>query len=460
VTDRITLFELNQRVKINLKDSFPGTFWVVAEINNLQINTAGHCYLELIEKDSKNDLIVAKSRATIWAFTFRILKPYFETTAGQPLASGMKVLIKVQVEFHELYGYSLNVKDIDPSYTLGDLARQRKETIRKLREEGIFEMNRETDFPLLPQKIAVISSPSAAGYQDFLEELNNNPYNYKFYPKLFPSIMQGSNMVNSIISSLDRIFKLESFFDVVVIIRGGGSQTDLSFFDNYNLASNIAQFPIPILTGIGHDRDESVADLVAYLSLKTPTAAAGFLVDSVLEVDNQTRNVYDRIILNARETTHIGIQNLNKKVQTLAPVTQKVLNNQNYYISQLAGNLKENCSLLFQQKNADLSLYFFKSEFLSRNIFTKSSYILKDISSKFKNILFGIFEHHTHKMSLLQRSFDLLNPERILQRGYSLTSANGKILKHVIGLEKSQTIKTQLYQGTIESKIEKIKLER
>ena len=228
MTEKITLSELNQQVKINLKESFPNLFWVVAEINSLQINTAGHCYIELIEKDTENDQIVAKARATIWAFTFRVLKPYFETTTGQSLVSGMKVLVNVQVDFHELYGYSLNIKDIDPAYTLGDLARQRMETIRRLKEEGIFEMNRETIIPLLIQKIAIISSPTAAGYQDFLEELKNNPYGYKFYTRLFPAMMQGNETVNTIIASLDRIFKFESFFDLVVIIRGGGSQADRS----------------------------------------------------------------------------------------------------------------------------------------------------------------------------------------------------------------------------------------
>ena len=460
MTEQITLSDLNHQVKINLKESFPSPFWVVAEINSLQINTIGHCYMELIEKDAKDDQIIAKARATIWAFTFRVLRPYFETTAGQSLSPGMKVLINVQVDFHELYGYSLNIKDIDPNYTLGDLARQRMETIRRLKEEGIFEMNRDTIFPLLPQKIAIISSQTAAGYQDFLEELKNNPYGLKFYTRLFPAMMQGNETVNTIIASLDQIFKFESFFDLVVIIRGGGSQADLSIFDNYTLASNISQFPLPILTGIGHDKDESVVDMVAFQNLKTPTAVAGFLIESVLEIEAQTKSIYEQIVHRAKEITDAGFHNLNIIAQVLAPTTQRTLNNQKHSLIQITGDLNRNCSLFFQKKSSDLIQYNFKIEFNAQKYFTKIKYRLKNVFHEINYSIQGIFDHQKHTLSLLQRGMDLMNPERVLQRGYSITLANGRVVKDLINLKKSQIIKTILSKGIIESKVEKIKSKR
>jgi len=212
---KISLLELNRSIQEKIKLNFPESLWVVAEISELKINRSGHCYLELIEKDAINENIIAKSRATIWAYTFRMLKPYFESVTGHELASGLKILIQVTVEFHELYGFNLNITDIDPSYTLGDLARKKAETLRKLEEDGIIHMNKELAFPIVPQKIAVISSETAAGYQDFVHQLTNNKYGYKYYIKLFPSLMQGLQAEESIIDALERIFKNEHFFDIV-----------------------------------------------------------------------------------------------------------------------------------------------------------------------------------------------------------------------------------------------------
>ncbi|MGM0505145.1 MAG: exodeoxyribonuclease VII large subunit, partial [Bacteroidota bacterium] len=272
MTHKISLLELNQSIREKIKFNFPESIWVVAEISELKINRNGHCYLELIEKEAISENIIAKSRATIWAFTFRMLKPYFESVTGHELISGLKILVQVTVEFHELYGFSLNITDIDPNYTLGDLAQKKAETLRKLEEDGIINMNRELEFPIVPQKIAVISSETAAGYQDFMHQLTHNKYGYTYYIKLFPAIMQGLKAEESIIDTLERIFQHDHFFDIVVIIRGGGSQADLNCFNNYLLAANVAQFPIPVLTGIGHDKDESIVDLVACQKLKTPTA--------------------------------------------------------------------------------------------------------------------------------------------------------------------------------------------
>ncbi|PLX12682.1 MAG: exodeoxyribonuclease VII large subunit, partial [Marinilabiliales bacterium] len=280
-----TLLGLNKSIQEKINASFSENVWVIGEISELKVNQNGHCYLELIEKDFVTDHIIAKSRATIWSYTYRMLRPYFESVTGHELIPGIKLLVQVKVEFHELYGLSLNITDIDPNYTLGDLAQKRKETIKRLENDGVFNLNKELNFPMVPQKIAVISSETAAGYQDFKDQLENNSYGFKFYTKLYQSKMQGTLAEDSIINSLEMIFENENLFDVVVIIRGGGSQADLSCFDSYLLAANIAQFPLPILTGIGHDKDESIADLVAFHKLKTPTAVAEYIIEKTAKFE-------------------------------------------------------------------------------------------------------------------------------------------------------------------------------
>ena len=281
--DALSLYELNNLVRSRLEHAFPEEYWVQAELSDVRSNATGHCYLELIEKDARGNNLIARARAMIWNQVYRLLKPYFEQETGQAFVSGLKVLVKVTVGFHELYGYSLTILDIDPSYTLGDMARRRREILAKLEEEGVLTLNKELEMPLLPQRIAVISSATAAGYGDFCNQLAGNPYGYVFYPRLFPAMMQGERVEESIIGALNRIYSHAEAWDVVVIIRGGGATSDLSNFDSYLLAANCAQFPLPIITGIGHERDDTVIDAVAHTRVKTPTAAAEYLIARVHE---------------------------------------------------------------------------------------------------------------------------------------------------------------------------------
>jgi exodeoxyribonuclease VII large subunit len=282
-----TLSEIQQRIKQTLDAAFTEPCWITAEINGLHTNPAGHCYLELVEKDAASQALKAKAAATIWAYSYRMLKPYFETATGQSLCAGIRVLIKASVQYHPLYGLNLSITDIDPAYTVGELEIQRRKTIARLQSDGVFDMNRTIRLPLLPQRIAVISSEQAAGYQDFMKQLHRNEYGYAFRTQLFPSLVQGAEAVGSIIDSLSRINAQRTAFDAVVIIRGGGSATDLACFDDYELASHVAQFPLPVLTGIGHEKDQSIVDLVAHTSLKTPTAVATFLIDCLAERENR-----------------------------------------------------------------------------------------------------------------------------------------------------------------------------
>ena len=278
----VSLYELNRLVREVIETEMPREYWVEAELSECR-ESRGHCYMELIEKDSQSATPIARASAKCWASKWSVVRPYFERTTGQVLHAGMKVLLKVYAQFHEAYGFSWIVTDIDPTYTLGDMARKRQEIIRQLKEEGIFDLQKELELPLFCQHIAVISSETAAGYGDFCNQLADNPYGFQFRTQLFPAIMQGEGVEQSIIAALNRIYEsqsnhnsqvsiLNSHFDCVVIIRGGGATSDMSGFDTLALAENVANFPLPIITGIGHDRDESILDMVSHTRVKTPTA--------------------------------------------------------------------------------------------------------------------------------------------------------------------------------------------
>ncbi|MGC9341230.1 MAG: exodeoxyribonuclease VII large subunit, partial [Bacteroidales bacterium] len=310
----ISLSKLSNRIRKKISESFPDQFWVIAEISELHVNSSGHAYLELIEKNPDNNKILARMRATIWAYTWRMIRPYFEGSTGYQLTAGIKVLVFVSLEFHSLYSISLNIKDIDPSYTLGDLARKKAEIIDRLKKEGVMEMNKQLGFPLVAQRIAVISSSTAAGFEDFLNTLSSNSYNFHFQVSLFQAIMQGDSAEDSIISALEQIYEVEENFDVVVLIRGGGAQIDLDCFNNYDLAYHITQFPLPVLTGIGHERDETVADMVAHTRLKTPTAVAELLIDYMIEYLGKIEDYEE----NLTDLVSFRMQNEKEKISVLS----------------------------------------------------------------------------------------------------------------------------------------------
>ena len=292
ISKRFSLFELNRIVRETIECEMPNEYWVEAELSECR-ESRGHCYLELIEKDEQTATPIAKASAKCWASKWAMVRPYFERTTGQRLVAGMKVLLKVYPQFHEAFGFSWIVTDIDPTYTLGDMARKRQEIIRQLKEEGVFDLQKELTLPLFCQRIAVISSETAAGYGDFCNQLSNNPYGFQFETHLFPAVMQGEGVERSLIDALVRIY--EAPFDCVAIIRGGGATSDLSGFDTLALAEHVANFPIPIITGIGHDRDECILDMVSHTRVKTPTAAATLLIDHLKEVMDVINQSQDRL---------------------------------------------------------------------------------------------------------------------------------------------------------------------
>ena len=325
-SDRYSLRQLNLMVRDAIEMQLPDEYWVEAELSECR-ERGGHCYLELIEKDEHTNTPVARASAKCWRQTWQMLQPHFERVTGQPLHAGLKVLLRVYAQFHEAYGFSWIVTDIDPTYTIGDMARKRQEIIRQLKEEGVFDLQRELCIPMFAQRIAVISAAGAAGYGDFIRQLEENDYGFKFEVQLFPAIMQGEQVEQSIIKALNSIYSRIPDFDVVCILRGGGATADLSGFDTLALAENVAQFPLPIITGIGHDRDESILDMVSNTRVKTPTAAAALLIDNLLQVLTRIDSAQQRIstAINQRFATQKARLD---SLQTLLPVlAQRFLSN-------------------------------------------------------------------------------------------------------------------------------------
>ncbi len=295
----LTLYALNNMVRCTLNDAMPSRYWVTGELSEVRETTAGHCYIELVQRNEATGELVAKARGTIWARTYALLRPYFVEETGQNFVAGLKILVQVSVDFHELYGFALDVCDIEPAFTVGDMERRRRQIIKRLEDEGVIGLNKELPFPMLPQRVAVISSPTAAGYDDFCDQLAANAYGFVFYTHLFPSPMQGAKVEEGIIAALGRIARNLDLWDVVVIIRGGGATSDLSCFDTYDLANNCAQFPLPIITGIGHHRDDTLLDIVAHTRVKTPTAAAELLVHAMAAqaayIETMRRDIADAV---------------------------------------------------------------------------------------------------------------------------------------------------------------------
>jgi exodeoxyribonuclease VII large subunit len=406
----ISLFELNGQIKEKINLSFAGAYWVKAEMSDVRANVSGHCYLEFIEKSAATGQMLAKARGAIWAKTFRMIKPYFEQETGQSFASGLKVLVKVTVEFHELYGYSLTVLDIDPAYTVGDMLRRRMEIIHRLQQEGVFNLNKELELPVLPARIAVITSPTAAGYEDFVNQLTGNKKGYPFYLKLFPAIMQGEKTEASVIASLDRIYQYSDCFDAVVIIRGGGATSELASFDSYLLAANCAQFPLPVITGIGHDRDDTVLDLVAHTRMKTPTAVAEFLIG--------------RMDLAAGE-----VSQLQQAVVSLS------LNR-------------------MERSRSQLHMLVSKLPVTATNLINRHNTLLADSKNRLQQAVDRKVMDANRYMQLTEQYITMVSPEYIMKRGYSLTLKEGKIMKRAASFTTGDELTTRFVDGEIKSKVQ------
>lgn len=404
----ISLLELNALIKQCITRSFTSEYWIQAETSDVRTNANGHCYLEFVQKDPRSNLLIAKARGTIWATIFRLLKPYFEESTGQSFVSGIKVLVKVTVEFHELYGFNLTVHDIDPTYTLGDLVRHRREILKQLEEDGVLTLNKELELPSLPQRVAVISSATAAGYGDFCHQLQSNTRGYSFYTELFPAVMQGNQVEESLLGALEEIMSRQEAFDVVVIIRGGGAASDLSGFDTYLLAAACAQFPLPVITGIGHERDDTVLDSVAHTRVKTPTAAAEFLIGCMDEAAN---NLFT-----------------------------------------LVGQLKESVLYRLEQEQQRLNALKNRIPSVALTRLSDARVELVEAEIQLKQALTAYLSKQAHRLELLQQRVADASPEKILQRGYSITLKEGKAVTDASLIMPGDRLVTRLAKGEIVSK--------
>ena len=393
-------------VRESIECEMPEEYWVEAELSECR-ETRGHCYMELIQKEDLSATPVAKAQAKCWANKWLTIRPYFERITGQQLHVGMKVLLQVYPQFHEAYGFSWIVNDIDPTYTIGDMARKRQEIIKKLKDEGVFDLQKELQLPMFCQRIAVISSQTAAGYGDFCNQLADNPYGFKFETQLFPATMQGEGVEQSIISALERIYDTD--YDCVVIIRGGGATSDMSGFDTLALAENVANFPIPIITGIGHERDESILDMVSHTRVKTPTAAAAFLIEHLKEVLDVIDNSQDRITRYAQQ-----------KLTTL-----------NSQLAIVSESIPRLFSLVKTRQESKLDIF----------------------EQRMRTSIDRRLTSESHELELISEKLKALDPTLLLARGYSITMHNGHAVKDASTLPPGTEIETRLAKGIVISKV-------
>ena len=407
--ETLSLYELNRLIRLTLHRGLSNAYWVQAELSEVREAYNGHCYIELVQKSEQGNTFVAKARGSIWANVYRMLKPYFENTTGQRFVAGIKVLLQVSVDFHEQYGLSLTVHDIDPTYTLGDMARRRREILMQLESEGVLTLNKELSMPMLPQRVAVVSAAGAAGYGDFCDQLMHNPYGFVFYPRLFPAVMQGDRVEESVIAALDSIISDDSQWDVVVIIRGGGATSDLSGFDTYLLATNCAQFPLPIITGIGHERDDTVLDTVAHTRVKTPTAAAEFLIARLVDAADA----------------------LNAQVEALAHVVNMRMRSEEQRLTQIAAQLP----------------------FLFSLAHTRQMHRIEQLESHLRTSLKQLMVKETHRLQLIEQVTESASPQLMLQRGYSITRCNGKVVRDASILSPGVLLTTEFADGMVQSEV-------
>lgn len=400
-TSHISLGELQRRVKESLIERFPLPLWITAEVADLKVNYSGHCYLELIEKGAHDSVPKAQARAVIWRSNYPAIAAYFEQQTGQRLGAGLRILVSVLVNYHELYGFSLQIVAIDPAYTLGDMEQQRLQTIARLQEEGVWEMNRMVQMPHLVQRIAVVSSAQAAGYQDFMKELGKAPY--AFRTTLFEAAMQGTTAEESIVAALTVVAERQEQFDAVVIVRGGGSTSDLNCFNSYRLCAHIAQFPLPILTGIGHDKDQSVADMVAHTALKTPTAVAAWLAERSATLDAWLEGAAQQLRENTVQRLRREELRLEQLRNTLGHNSRERIHHHTLQLEQFALLLPERCRERLQR------------EWLR-----------------------------------LQRAEELTesrSPQRILQLGFAILRTEGKLIRKVEQLHQADALTVELAEG-------------
>lgn len=429
----LTLQRLQYLIANSIKQH-PGLqgVWVTAELSDVRV-AGGHCYMELLEKDA-NGMTVAKMRAMIWSSSLMPLRRKFYTATGKDIGAGLKVMVRGSANHHAVYGLSFTINDIDPSYTVGDLERLRREILAKLSAEGVIDKNKSLPFPMLPQRMAVISAAGAAGYGDFINQLTGTPEGFKFYPFLFPAVMQGERTAASVMYALDLVMSTIDLWDCVVIIRGGGATTDLNGFDDYELAKMAATFPLPIVVGIGHERDRTVLDEIACVRCKTPTAAAAMLIDAM-------RTAYAAVFDNVRKIARYSADALKGEQYRLATIETAI-------------PARVQTGLMKSEKRlSDIGHYI--ERVLSRRTAAEGER-LKMLRYRYETACKSITEKPMLRLKNLENMVRLLSPDNTLKRGYSITLVNGKALRNASDVKPGDTVQTRLTDGTLTSEIKSI----
>lgn len=426
----LSLFELNNLVHEALEATFDHTYWLTAELSECRVAANGHCYVELVEKDNDSRVLIAKARGNIWRNTYPLLAATFEHETGQKLQPGLKILVEAKVTFHELYGYALNIIDIDPTYTLGDMARKRKEILAQLEADGVLTLNKELALPRPLSRIAVISSSTAAGYGDFCDQLEKSPY--RFTTRLFPAIMQGEHVEESVIEALDSIAEEQEAWDAVVIIRGGGAVSDLNGFDTYLLAANVAQFPLPVLTGIGHERDDTIIDVVAHTRLKTPTAVAAFLIE-------RQRDEYETLLQMEKNLQ----QNICRKLEKERNRFEQ--NGRRYQMATASYCHREKANLLKLTSLLEKQIF---------QLIQQQQFQLNSLQQVYEKAVATQISHEQIKLASIGKQLALAGPERILKMGFSITYHQGKAVKSASLLKSGSRLTTRLAEGSITSTVD------
>lgn len=421
----LSLSQLNTLVKAALNECFVQSIWLRAELSDVKAYQSGHCYFEFIEKDESGQTIVARAPGRIWANVFRTLRPYFERETGQLFTSGIKVLVRVTIDFHPLYGFSLNVLEIDPSFTIGDMVKKRREILARLEVEGLIDQNKKQLLSPVPQRIAVISSESAAGYEDFLNQLYNNAFGYKFYVKLFPALMQGQQVEETMLRAFGRVSANKDCFDVVVVIRGGGATSDLNCFDNYPLAAAVATCTLPVITGIGHERDTSVLDEVAYARVKTPTAAAEFLINAI----------------QASEVALLA------DIDFLKRETHNLIERQKQRIVQWQWRIPQTAQQRMHTEKAKLSQYGVLIESASKSRVRQEMIQINGYKEQLKSALIHIVSKKNQELALKEKIVELSSPDHIMEKGYAFVTQNNKLVKKAAFFDDSEVAVVHFIDG-------------
>lgn len=443
----VTLSALQGHLRAVIEQYAGGAQWVVAEISECKVNYAGHCYLELVERQDNGKAPVAQARAVIWSSSYKMISGYFRFQTGSDIGAGMKVLVKCTVSYHPVYGLSLVISDIDPAYTLGETERIRRQTIAQLQEEGVFGMNKDFELPDVLQRIAVISSSKAAGYRDFMQELNASPY--RFEVRLFASVMQGEAAEGSIVDALDAVAEQGDGFDAVVIIRGGGSTSDLGCFDNYRLCAYVAQFPLPVITGIGHDKDVSVADMVAHTSLKTPTAVAAFLVARAGEMHGRLEGLYEEVTGFAQRMLMMEANRLENAGLLLASRSTGLLHGSVARLDKLRSGLRFAAGERLSGERRRCSSFATSLAQCSTRRLAAGQAWADYAFQQFLTASGGAVQRQRARLELLEVSVLAVSPKRILSRGYAIVRG----VKRAADVQPGQLLAVELQDGAVEANV-------